>query len=93
MWFWIVGTAGTISSYDFEPTVFVQTVNAPQGCAHPVDSLEPPYQNPIQYIVDCIENYRQPEGPLSVEISRMGQQIVDSAVVSAREKRTVALLD
>jgi len=28
-------------------------------------------------------------GPLSLEISRIGQQIVDTAVISAREKRTV----
>jgi glucose-fructose oxidoreductase len=33
------------------------------------------------------------EGPLSPEIARIGQQIVDSAVLSAREKRTVPLIE
>jgi glucose-fructose oxidoreductase len=31
-------------------------------------------------------------GPVSVEISRIGQQIVDTAYRSAQEKRTLALL-
>jgi hypothetical protein len=30
-------------------------------------------------------------GPLTVEMSRIGQQIVDAAIVSAREKRAVRL--
>ena len=32
-------------------------------------------------------------GPLSPELARIGQRIVDSAVLSAREKRSVPLLD
>jgi glucose-fructose oxidoreductase len=32
------------------------------------------------------------EGPLSPKIARIGQQIVDSAVLSARLKKTVTLL-
>ena len=31
-------------------------------------------------------------GPLSPKLSRIGQQITDSALLSAREKRTVGLL-
>ncbi|MEW9835060.1 hypothetical protein [Mesorhizobium marinum] len=31
-------------------------------------------------------------GPLDPKLSRIGQQITDSAVLSAREKRTVELL-
>jgi hypothetical protein len=31
-------------------------------------------------------------GPLHPEIARIGQQIVDSAALSAREKRTVKLV-
>ncbi len=31
-------------------------------------------------------------GPLRPDVCRIGQQIVDTAVLSAREKRTVALL-
>jgi glucose-fructose oxidoreductase len=91
--FVIVGTAGTISSYDFESTVHVQTSEHPEGSDVPVDTLRSPFQNPIQYVVDCLEDGRAVEGPLSVEISRIGQQIVDTAVRSAREKRTLPLLE
>ncbi len=90
--FVIVGSEGTISSYDFEATVRLQTRANPAGEALPVDVLEPPYQNPIQYMIDRIVSGRPVEGPLSPAICRIGQQIVDSAVLSARERRTVALV-
>jgi predicted dehydrogenase len=90
--FVIVGTEGTISSYDYEPTVRLQSRRHPEGETLPVDELRPPFQNPIQYVLDCIEKARPIEGPLSPEISRVGQQIVDSAVLSARERRTVPLV-
>lgn len=90
--FVIVGTHGTISSYDYEPTIRVQTRSAPDGEVLPVDVLRPPYQNPVQYIVNCITSGTPVDGPLSPTICRIGQQIVDSAVLSAREKRTVPLV-
>ncbi len=90
--FVVVGTAGTISSYDFEQTVRVQTADCCEGREVPVDTLAEPHQNPVQYVIDCLEKDRPVEGPLSVEISRIGQQIVDTAVLSAKEKRTVALV-
>jgi glucose-fructose oxidoreductase len=90
--FVIVGSEGTISSYDYEPTIRVQTRASPAGEVLPVDVLEPPHQNPIQYMIDRIVSDRPVEGPLSPAICRIGQQIVDSAVLSARERRTVALV-
>jgi predicted dehydrogenase len=90
--FVIVGTAGTISAYDYEPTVRVQTRARPEGFDLPVDELQPPHQNPIQYLIHCLETGEPVTGPLSTAISRTGQQMIDTAVVSAREKRTVALL-
>ena len=89
--FVLVGTTGTISSYDYQPTIRVQTQQHPEGFDQPCDDLQPPYQNPIQYVVDSLENDRTIEGPLSIEISRIGQQVVDAAVESARTKRTVKL--
>jgi len=91
--FVIVGTHGTISSYDFEAVVRVQTMQHPETHELPVDALEPPFNNPIQYVLHCLGSGKKIDGPLSPEICRIGQQIVDSAVVSAREKRTVPLLD
>ena len=55
----------------------------------PVDRLTPPNQNVIQYFISCLETGTPPEGPLSPTICRIGQQIVDSAILSARERRTV----
>ncbi|HZO91868.1 MAG TPA: Gfo/Idh/MocA family oxidoreductase [Chthonomonadaceae bacterium] len=90
--FVIVGTHGTISSYDYEPIVRIQTRQRPETHEQPADTLEPPYQNPIQYLIHCLTTGEPVRGPLSLALSRIGQQIVDTAIVSAREKRTVPLL-
>jgi glucose-fructose oxidoreductase len=90
--FVIIGTDGTISSYDYEPAIRVQTRVHPEGKVLPVDQLTPPYQNPVQYLIRCIATGAPIKGPLSPAICRIGQQIVDSAVLSAREKRTVELV-
>lgn len=87
--FVIVGTAGTIASYDYAPSVRVQTAARPEGFDVPVDTLSPPRQNPIQYLVDCLERGVPVTGPLSPALSRIGQRMVDAAVRSAREGRTV----
>jgi predicted dehydrogenase len=89
--FVLSGTQGTISSYDYEPAVRIQTRKNPRGKQMAADKLRPPLQNPIQYFIHCLHRDREPEGPLSTKISRIGQQIVDSAVLSARLKRTVRL--
>jgi glucose-fructose oxidoreductase len=90
--FVLVGTDGTIGSYDYEPTIRVQTRDHPEGRDLPVDTLLPPFQNPIQYVIHCLETGQPVQGPLSPPLCRIGQQIVDSAVLSAREKRTVPLV-
>lgn len=89
--FVIKGTEGSVSSYDFEATVRLQTRNRPEGEDIPVDSLEP-FTNPVQYFLHCLEHAQPVEGPLSPEVSRIGQQIVDTAYRSAREKRTLPLI-
>jgi len=91
--FVLKGEDGTISSYDFEPTVLLQTRANVRGEGVPVDALAAPYQNPIQYFVQCIREGRPVEGPLAPKIARIGQQIVDSAVLSARLRKTVKLID
>jgi predicted dehydrogenase len=90
--FVVVGSAGTISSYDFEPVVRVQTKGRPEAHEIPVDQLKPPYQNPVQYLIHCLETGEPVAGPLSLALSRTGQRIVDTAVISAREKRTAPLV-
>ncbi|MFL5241461.1 MAG: Gfo/Idh/MocA family protein [Gemmataceae bacterium] len=89
--FVLVGTQGTISSYDYAPQVRVQTKLHPDGEDIPVDVLKPPYQNPVQYVVHCLETGQAISGPLSPELSRIGQVVVDAAIQSACEKRTIAI--
>jgi predicted dehydrogenase len=90
--FVIVGTEGTVSCSDYAPTVRLQTRHQPERTKVFCDGLKPPEHTPIEYMVHCITTGTPLSGPLSPAISRIGQQIVDSAVLSAREKRTVALL-
>ncbi|MCC6238885.1 MAG: Gfo/Idh/MocA family oxidoreductase [Phycisphaerales bacterium] len=90
--FVLVGRKGTISTYDYESTVRVQTENKPEGYTVAVDELKFPFDGPINYVLHCLETAQPFEGPLSPRIARIGQQIVDTAARSAREKRTVKLL-
>ena len=90
--FVICGSDGTLACYDYEPFVHVQTREHPAVRSLPVDALRAPERNPVEYFLHCITTGTPLAGPLSPAISRIGQQIVDSAVLSAREKRTVALL-
>lgn len=90
--FVIKGTEGTISSYDYEPTVRLQTRECPEGKDYSVDRLVAPHQNPVQYFIHCLETGEEIEGPLSPAVCRIGQQIVDTAARSAEEKRTLPLL-
>ncbi len=89
--FVLVGREGTISSYDYATTVRIQTRGREAGYQQPVDSIAAPFDNPINYVLHCLENDAPIEGPLSPKIARIGQQIVDSAVRSAAEKKTVPL--
>lgn len=90
--FVLTGTEGTLSCYDYEPTVWVQTRANPAGYAVPVESLEAPNRNPIEHVLHHLETGSPLIGPLTLEISRIGQQIVDTAFQSALQKRTLPLL-
>ncbi|MEM1294183.1 MAG: Gfo/Idh/MocA family oxidoreductase [Verrucomicrobiota bacterium] len=90
--FVLIGTEGTLAIPDYTTELWVQTRAQPAGYPIAVPPIEAPYQNPIQYFIDCLNRDVPVEGPLSVEVSRIGQQIVDTAFQSAREKKTLALL-
>ncbi|QDU33889.1 Glucose--fructose oxidoreductase precursor [Poriferisphaera corsica] len=91
--FVVVGTEGTIASYDYEGVVRLQTEEDRVGSEVKVDELMSPNTGPIDYFVHCVLQDLEVEGPLSVEVCRIGQQIVDSAVLSAELKQTVKLVD
>jgi glucose-fructose oxidoreductase len=90
--FGVAGTRGTISSYDYETTVRVQTRERPEGEVVPVDTLPPGRRNPIEYLIRCLETGDKVTGPLDPALCRIAQRIVDSAALSARLKRTVKLV-
>jgi glucose-fructose oxidoreductase len=89
--FVIGGTAGTISSYDYDSFVTVQTRRKPRPHRVAAPVVQAPNQNPVQYLIHCLDRGRPPEGPVSIRISRIGQEIVDAAVRSAKLKRAVRL--
>ena len=90
--FVIVGTEGTIGVYGHEGHVRVQTRDCPEGRDIPADPLLAPLTCTLDHVVDCLANGTPLEGPLTPALSRIGQQIVDTAVLSAAEKRPVKLL-
>jgi predicted dehydrogenase len=89
--FVIKGTDGTISCYDYEPYITVQTRSKPEAHRMEADSISAPNRNPIEHVIHHLETGSPLIGPLRVDISRIGQQIVDAAFRSASERRVVAL--
>jgi predicted dehydrogenase len=89
--FIVLGTEGTVSSYDYDDYVTVQTRKKlePHRVAAPAPKA--PNQNPVQYLVHCLDKGVPLEGPVSLKISRIGQEIVDAAVKSAQTKKAVKL--
>jgi len=87
--FVVIGEEGTISSYDYEDHVRVQTEVCPEGEDVAAPKLSFPLHNPVSYVIDKIEKGEAIDGPLSPSIARIGQKLVDAAVLSASQKRTV----
>jgi len=89
--FVIAGTEGTISNYDYDDYVTIQTRKKPVAHRVAAPATQAPNQDPVQYLIDCLEQGKPLEGPVSIQISRIGQEIVDAAMRSAKLKRTVKL--
>jgi glucose-fructose oxidoreductase len=90
--FVLVGTGGTIATWDYDDHVTVQTHARPEPTPVPVDPLPRGQRNPIEYLLGCLGRGERPEGPLDPSLSLTAQRIVDTAAQSAQEKRTLALL-
>jgi glucose-fructose oxidoreductase len=90
--FVIVGAQGTLSTYDFEPHVGLQTRAQRDIRLIPVDELKAPFRKPIEYVLHCKERSLPFEGPLDPALCRIAQRIVDTAARSAAERRTLELL-
>ncbi|MBX7209132.1 MAG: Gfo/Idh/MocA family oxidoreductase [Verrucomicrobiaceae bacterium] len=90
--FVLKGRDGTISCHDYEPVIRVQTRARPEGFDVPVDVINAPNRNPVEHLIHSLETGAPLIGPLTIDISRIGQQIVDTAYRSAQEKRTLPLV-
>ncbi|HVO00826.1 MAG TPA: Gfo/Idh/MocA family oxidoreductase [Candidatus Cybelea sp.] len=90
--FVVVGTAGTIASYDYEQHITVQTRSRHEPHQLPVDQLKAPHRKPVEYVLDCKQRGAPISGPLSPALCRTAQRIVDTAALSAKQKRTLELL-
>jgi glucose-fructose oxidoreductase len=90
--FVLVGSDGTIASYDYEPQVTVQTRARPEPTPVPVDTLPQGRRNAIEYVLGCIAEGRPVEGPLDPGLCLTAQRIVDTAYLSAQAKRTLELV-
>lgn len=90
--FVLVGTDGTISTWDYDDRVTVQTRARPEPHAIPVDPLPPGGRNPVEHVLGLIERGERPGGCLDPALGLTAQRIVDTAAESARQKRTLELL-
>ncbi len=90
--FVFVGSDGTLSSYDYEDHVTVQTRAHPEPRPVPARPLPEGRTNPIEYVLGCIERGEPISGPLDPGLCLTAQRIVDTAARSALEKRTLELL-
>ena len=90
--FVLVGSDGTLSCYDYDDFVTLQTRARPEQHPVPVDALPPGRRNPIEYMLDRIARNLPVEGPLDPGLSLIGQRIIDSAMLSAESERTVPLV-
>ncbi|NND96281.1 MAG: Gfo/Idh/MocA family oxidoreductase [Pirellulaceae bacterium] len=91
--FVVRGTDGTIASYDYETTLRVQTRQRPEGYDHPAQQLPEGERNGIEYTLSRLAGDLSIDGPLSPAVARIGQQIIESAILSAQQKCTVPLAD
>jgi glucose-fructose oxidoreductase len=91
--FVIVGSAGTIASYDYEQTISVQTAARREIHTIPVDAPLPKRRGPVEHVVDVLNHGTELHGPLRLDVCRIGQQIVDTAVASSAVGQTLPLIE
>ncbi len=90
--FVFVGSEGTLSSYDYADHVTLQTRARPEGLAIPATPLPEGEAGAIEYVLGRLRRGLPVDGPLDPALCLTAQRIVDTAVQSAAEKRTLALL-
>lgn len=98
--FTLFGTNGVIQCSDYAETIEMQNRDHPEGIRLP---LNPTFDrkrksskgiplNPIEFVIEALETERPISGPLGMPINILGQRIIDTAMMSSIEERTVALV-
>ena len=90
--FILVGTDGSIASYDYDDHVTLQTRANTEHVKVPLDKLPEGRRAPVEYVLARLADGAPITGPLDPAFCLIGQRIIDSALLAATEKRTVPLL-
>lgn len=90
--FVLVGTDGSVSSYDYDSYVTLQTRARPEPVQVAAAPMPPGRRGPVEYLLARLADRGPIEGPLDPALSLTGQRIIDSAVLASREKRAVPLV-
>ena len=90
--FVLVGEDGSISSYDYDGFVTLQTRAHPEPVQVPAAPMPAGRRGPVEYLLARLADGGPIEGPLDPALSLTGQRIIDSALLSSREKRAVRLV-
>ena len=89
--FVLVGRNGGIASYDYDDHVTLQLRRGTPEVV-PVDEPTPGRRGAIDYMIERIRRDLPIDGPLAPEFCLIGQRMIDTALASARSKRTQLLL-
>lgn len=89
--FVVCGSHGTISSWDYEPHVTLQDSRHPEGRQVPVEAQAPHERDSIEAMLHHLDTGEPLDGPMSPQICRTGQVIVDAAVRSVEQGRTITI--
>jgi predicted dehydrogenase len=87
--FVVMGTLGTIASYDYDPHVTLQDADHLEGQVIPADTLTPQVSTGLAAVLHHLETGAPLDAPISTAIGRTGQLMVDAAVLSAESGRRV----
>jgi predicted dehydrogenase len=91
--FVVVGAAGTITSWDYDDHVRMQTNEHPEGIEIPVDVIPDHESSGLANFAWCLSEGVPLYGAMSAEISLVGQRIVEAAIRSVETGATVPYRD